>query len=67
MLCKRWISYFIGFPFKLALKAEDAHHLGSLGLAAFLLSFAVDRHFGLSSFPQASQFWGINTLTKQYQ
>ena len=41
MLCKRWISCFIGFPVKLALKAEDAHHLGPLGLAAFLLSFAV--------------------------
>ena len=67
MLCKRWISCFIGFPFKLALKAEDAHHLGSLGLAAFLLSFAVGTAILGSRVSPGFPILGINTLTKQYQ
>jgi len=41
------------------------HHLGPLGPGRASPQFhGRGRHFGLSS---SANFWGINTLTKQYQ
>jgi hypothetical protein len=51
------ISCFIGFPVKLALGAEDAHHLGPLGAGLVPPQFrGRGRHFGLSVSPRLPNF-----------